>query len=70
VTKLVTGNNTVFYEFSVSARKGSPNILGLLAFCIAFGITLSRMRERGQPLVEFFNALSEASLKLVGLVIW
>jgi len=68
--QILRGNETVFYQFSVSAHKGSPNILGLLAFCIAFGITLARMGERGQPLVDFFNALSEASLRLVGWVIW
>lgn len=68
--QMTRGNDTIFFAFSVTTRKGGMNILGILVFCIAFGIMLSKMAERAKPLVDFFKALSEASMMLVGLVIW
>ena len=66
---LVSGNDTLFYTFTVTSKDGL-NILGLLVFSIAFGIILGNMGEEGKPLKDFFNCLSEASMKMVNLVIW
>lgn len=59
----------MFYTQSV-VNKSGLNILGLLVFSIAFGITLGSMGEKGKPLKDFFNALSEASMIIVNLIIW
>ncbi|KAJ8346154.1 hypothetical protein SKAU_G00303470 [Synaphobranchus kaupii] len=46
------------------------NIMGLIVFCLLFGLTIGRMGERGRVLVEFFNALNEATMKIVQIVMW
>lgn len=46
------------------------NILGLITFSIAFGVTIGKMGEQGSILVEFFAVFNEAIMKLVTIVIW
>ncbi|XP_068196398.1 excitatory amino acid transporter 1-like [Antennarius striatus] len=48
----------------------SPNILGLLIVCIAFGLTLRSMESEGKPLRDFFGCLNKASMRLISIVIW
>ncbi|XP_032491933.1 excitatory amino acid transporter 3 isoform X3 [Phocoena sinus] len=44
------------------------NVLGLIVFCLVFGIVIGKMGERGQILVDFFNALSDATMKIVQII--
>lgn len=37
-------------------------------FCIIFGIMLGQMKENGEILVKFFEALNMASVKMINLV--
>lgn len=46
------------------------NVLGLIVFCLVFGIVIGKMGERGQILVDFFNALSDATMKIVQIIMW
>lgn len=46
------------------------NTLGLVIFGIVMGITLAKMGEVGKPLLDFFNALSEAMMIITNWVIW
>lgn len=46
------------------------NILGLVTFSVAMGITISMIGEEGQPLKLFFKSLEAVSMKLISLVIW
>ncbi|XP_064617190.1 excitatory amino acid transporter 3-like [Liolophura sinensis] len=46
------------------------NIMGLVVFSIFFGIIIGRMGEKGRPLVELFDSLNIATMKLISLVIW
>ncbi|KAL3868595.1 hypothetical protein ACJMK2_041396 [Sinanodonta woodiana] len=46
------------------------NILGLVVFSIFFGITIAKMGKDGKPLLDFFESLHNATMKLVMLVIW
>ena len=46
------------------------NVLGLVVFSIFFGVIIGRMGTRGKPLIDLFDALCEATMKLVTLVIW
>ncbi|EDV22169.1 uncharacterized protein TRIADDRAFT_11741, partial [Trichoplax adhaerens] len=46
------------------------NVLGLVVFSIAFGITMSRIGEAGKPIQNFFLSLNEVVMRLVGLVMW
>lgn len=46
------------------------NVLGMVVFSIFFGIIIGRMGPRGRPLIDLFDSLCEATMKLVTLVIW
>nr|5LLM_A Chain A, Excitatory amino acid transporter 1,Neutral amino acid transporter B(0),Excitatory amino acid transporter 1 [Homo sapiens]5MJU_A Chain A, Excitatory amino acid transporter 1,Neutral amino acid transporter B(0),Excitatory amino acid transporter 1 [Homo sapiens]7AWM_A Chain A, Excitatory amino acid transporter 1,Neutral amino acid transporter B(0),Excitatory amino acid transporter 1 [Homo sapiens]7AWN_A Chain A, Excitatory amino acid transporter 1,Neutral amino acid transporter B(0),Ex len=46
------------------------NILGLVVFSMVFGFALGKMGEQGQLLVDFFNSLNEATMKLVAIIMW
>ncbi|XP_062305722.1 excitatory amino acid transporter 3 [Osmerus eperlanus] len=44
------------------------NVLGLIVFCVAFGLVIGKMGDRGRILLEFFDALNEATMKLVQII--
>ena len=46
------------------------NVLGLVVFSIVFGVVVGKMGDRGIPLRAFFEALNEAVMKMVTLVLW
>ena len=47
------------------------NMLGVVTFSIAMAVAINNLEEnRGRPLKEFFNSLSEASILLVRAAIW
>lgn len=46
------------------------NVLGLIVFCVAFGLVIGKMGERGRILLEFFDALNEATMRLVHIIMW
>ncbi|XP_019410876.1 PREDICTED: excitatory amino acid transporter 3 [Crocodylus porosus] len=46
------------------------NVLGLIVFCLVFGIVIGKMGEKGQILVDFFNALNEATMRIVQIIMW
>ena len=50
--------------------KSGINVLGLITFCLTFGVIIGRMGEDGKILVKFFCAFNEAVMKIVHIVIW
>ena len=46
------------------------NVLGMVVFSIFLGTIIGRMGPRGRPLVDLFDCICEATMKLVSLVIW
>ncbi|KAJ1530739.1 hypothetical protein ONE63_005594 [Megalurothrips usitatus] len=46
------------------------NVLGLVAFAVVLGIAIGKMRERGKPLLDFFEALGTAMMSITNWVIW
>lgn len=73
----VTINDIVFFlEIAIEnwdishAYTDGTNTLGLVVFGIVFGITLGKMGESGKALLDFFTALSEATMIITNWVIW
>ncbi|KAG8130589.1 putative Amino acid transporter protein, partial [Naja naja] len=54
-------NKTKEYKI-VGMYSDGINVLGLIVFCLVFGIVIGKMGEKGQVLVDFFNALNDATM--------
>ncbi|XP_020792108.2 excitatory amino acid transporter 3 [Boleophthalmus pectinirostris] len=52
----------------VGSYSDGINVLGLIVFCVAFGLVIGKMGEKGRILLEFFDALNEATMKLVHII--
>lgn len=50
--------------------KDGTNVLGLIVFCIAFGIIAGQMGPDAELMVQFFTSLNEIIMKIVVLVMW
>jgi solute carrier family 1 (high affinity glutamate transporter) protein 2 len=46
------------------------NVLGIIVFCIGFGIVVSQLGERAQIMVDFFSALDQVIMRLVSYIMW
>ncbi|CAF3438265.1 unnamed protein product [Rotaria socialis] len=56
--------NRTIYDAKLEKRDGI-NVLGLLLFCILFGIIISRLKEKATILKQFFEAMLEVVMQLV-----
>ncbi|XP_037614799.1 excitatory amino acid transporter 3 [Sebastes umbrosus] len=63
----VVENITKDYKIT-GAYSDGINVLGLIVFCVAFGLVIGKMGEKGRILLEFFDALNEATMKLVQII--
>uniref|UniRef100_A0A3Q2SRK5 Amino acid transporter n=1 Tax=Fundulus heteroclitus TaxID=8078 RepID=A0A3Q2SRK5_FUNHE len=63
----VVENITKEYKI-VGSYSDGINVLGLIVFCVAFGLVIGKMGEKGRILLEFFDALNEATMKLVQII--
>ena len=64
-----TYNETVETGWILEQERGM-NVLGLIVFSVALGITLAKMGEAGRPLKQLFFCLNEAVMRLITVVIW
>ncbi|XP_060618257.2 excitatory amino acid transporter 3 [Anolis sagrei] len=62
-------NKTQEYRI-VGVYSDGINVLGLIVFCLVFGIVIGKMGEKGQVLVDFFNALNDATMYIVQIIMW
>ena len=58
------------YDFGGTAKGGGTNMIGLIFVSIAFGVVLNMIKEEGKPLVDVFNSLWNATMKLVQIIMW
>lgn len=52
------------------AYKDGMNVLGVISFCIAFGIILGNMGAKAKPMTDFFDCLSDIVMRLVNVIMW
>ncbi|XP_028911698.1 excitatory amino acid transporter 3 [Ornithorhynchus anatinus] len=69
MTTAISKNETKEYKI-VGMYTDGINVLGLIVFCLVFGIVIGKMGEKGQVLVDFFNALNDATMKIVQIIMW
>lgn len=46
------------------------NVLGLVAFSVAFGICIGKLGPVGKPLLNLFDSMGEAVMLMTNWVIW
>nr|XP_023685490.1 excitatory amino acid transporter 3-like [Paramormyrops kingsleyae] len=69
MTMLSPQNLTKEYTI-VGVYTDGINVLGLIVFCVVFGLVIRQMGDKGRILVEFFDAMNEATMKLVQIIMW
>ncbi|XP_022194064.2 excitatory amino acid transporter [Nilaparvata lugens] len=62
-------NNTVQFKKELVYKDGT-NVMGMIVFCLAFGLLAGQMGNRGKLMVDFFVVLNDIIMKLVGVVMW
>ncbi|XP_067000802.2 excitatory amino acid transporter [Anabrus simplex] len=50
--------------------KDGTNVMGMIVFCLAFGLLAGQMGHKGRIMVDFFVVLNDIIMKLVGVVMW
>ncbi|VVC24100.1 Sodium:dicarboxylate symporter,Sodium:dicarboxylate symporter, conserved site [Cinara cedri] len=67
-------NSTVHSDLTLwkieSEMVEGSNVLGLVAFSVAFGICIGKLGPVGKPLLAFFDSLGEAVMLMTNWVIW
>jgi solute carrier family 1 (high affinity glutamate transporter) protein 2 len=48
----------------------NTNILGIITFCVAFGMIISNMGRKAEILLHLFLVLNEIIMKLVKIIMW
>lgn len=46
------------------------NTLGIVFFCLAFGIVLGTLGNRGRVVVDFFSVVFEVIMRMVSIAMW
>ena len=44
--------------------------LGLIGFCIVFGIIIGQMGHEAKVMIDFFDVLSEVVMRIVNFIMW
>ena len=63
-------NGTLYTVKPGIEMKDGINVLGIIVFCIAFGITIGGMGERGRLMVDFFVILDAIIMRIVSVIMW
>ncbi|XP_075226781.1 excitatory amino acid transporter-like [Lycorma delicatula] len=50
--------------------KDGTNVMGMIVFCLAFGLLAGQMGNKGKVMVDFFVILNELIMRLVSVVMW
>lgn len=55
---------------NIVAAAANLNVLGLIVFSILFGLALTAVKDKGKPVLAFFEGVNEAIMKLVMWFMW
>lgn len=69
---VVIGNSNQSSNYVSEATlvyKDGTNVMGMIMFCITFGLFAGQLGQRGKLMVDFFVVLNEIIMKLVSIVV-
>lgn len=72
VTKEVatgTASEITHIQEATLVYKDGTNVMGMIVFCITFGLVAGQFGAQGKLIVDFFMILNEIIMKLVGIII-
>ncbi|CAG9533714.1 unnamed protein product [Cercopithifilaria johnstoni] len=69
ILQTITNGSLDVMKPSVEYTDGM-NVLGVIVFCISFGIVLSQLGEQAYTVVNFFSILDKVIMKLVMYIMW
>ena len=52
------------------AMKDGTNVMGLIVFCLAFGLLVGQLGPEGKIMIDFFSALNDIIMKMVEVIMW
>uniref|UniRef100_A0A1B6D3L4 Amino acid transporter n=1 Tax=Clastoptera arizonana TaxID=38151 RepID=A0A1B6D3L4_9HEMI len=67
--KNLTGEHDYILKQELVYKDGT-NVMGMIVFCLAFGLLAGQMGPRGKLMVDFFVVLNDIVMKLVGIIMW
>lgn len=50
--------------------KEGTNVMGLIVFCLAFGLLAGQLGPEGKVMIDFFSVLNEIIMKMVEIIMW
>lgn len=69
-TVVIGGANiTDFVMEHTLVYKDGTNVMGMIVFCITFGLILGQIGPRAKVMIDFFTVLNEIIMKLVNIII-
>ncbi len=60
----------LFPENIIVSLSSHKTVLQIVVFSIFFGLALSAIKEKGEPLVKLMDSLAHAMLKLTNMIMW
>lgn len=63
-------SSSVFILKPQLVYKDGTNVMGMIVFCLAFGLLAGQMGAKAKLMVDFFVVLNDIVMKLVGVVMW
>lgn len=62
-------NQSEYIIESTLVYKDGTNVMGMIVFCIIFGVLAGQIGPRGKLMVDFFMVLNDIIMKLVTIVV-
>lgn len=62
-------NRTDYFLEPTLVYKDGTNVMGMIVFCIVFGLLAGQIGPKGKIMIDFFAVLNDLVMKLVGIII-
>jgi Na+/H+-dicarboxylate symporter len=59
-----------FLSDNIFGAMARMELLPIIVFSLVFGAVLTSLGDRGRPVIDFFDGLNEAMMKMVHLIMW
>lgn len=59
----------VEYEKKFVMKEGT-NVMGIIVFCLGFGLLLGELGQEGKVMTDFFSILNDVVMRMVELIMW